>query len=42
MIMFLFFLWARNLSYDTMIYEVSESRPEVGSSKKMTAGSEIS
>lgn len=35
-------LCANFLSLDTIIYDVSESSPDVGSSKKITVGSEIS
>ncbi len=37
-----FFLWAKNFISDTIMYDVSESRPEVGSSKNITWGSVMS
>lgn len=42
MITVLFFLWDSFFSSEQMMYEVRESRPEVGSSRKMTWGSDIS
>lgn len=38
----LFIVWASFFSRETIMYEVSESSPEVGSSRKTTVGSEIS